>query len=180
MATRRKQSEAPRPDTLTDPVDWARHYWHEQDLEGDEQRFLAMTSLLRYQRIMVDAVEAQLRTYRLNLTDYLLLMTLQLSESGTRLISNLARSLMVHATTATLAIDRLENKRLLSRTAHPTDRRATCITITAAGRKLTHKATIGLGEVGFGLGSANSDDLKQLIDLLTELRAGAGDTGKSL
>lgn len=180
MATRRKRTDAPTPDTLTDPVDWARHYWREQALEGDEHRFIAMTSLLRYQRIMVDAVEAQLRTYKLNLTDYLLLMTLQLSESGTRLISNLARSLMVHATTATLAIDRLENKRLLSRTAHPTDRRATCITITAAGRKLVHKATIGLGEIGFGLGAVNETDLKQLTDLVTELRSATGDTGKSL
>src|SRR5690606_16245246 len=61
------------PDTMTDPVDWAHHYWQEQGLQGDEQRFLAMSSLLRYQRLVVDAVEEALRAHRLNLTDYLVL-----------------------------------------------------------------------------------------------------------
>ncbi len=127
MPARRKD---PTPDTITDPVEWADHYWRAQHLEGDEQRFLVMSSLLRYQRIVVELVEGELRKLGLNLTDYLMLMTLQLSESGTRLISSLARNLMVHATTATLATDRLEARKLLRRSPHPTDRRATCVTIT--------------------------------------------------
>ncbi|MFD2812441.1 MarR family transcriptional regulator [Prauserella oleivorans] len=118
MATR-KAADTATPDTMTDPVDWAHHYWQEHGLQGDEQRFLAMSSLLRYQRLVVDAVEEALRAHKLNLTDYLVLMTLQLSENGTRLISNLARSLMVHATTATLATDRLQKRRLISRTPTP-------------------------------------------------------------
>ncbi|MFO7191750.1 MULTISPECIES: MarR family transcriptional regulator [Thermocrispum] len=166
------------PDTISDPVDWAHHYWQEQGLQGDEQRFLAMTSLLRYQRLVVDAVEEALRAHRLNLTDYLVLMTLQLSENGTRLISNLARSLMVHATTATLATDRLQKRRLISRTPHPTDRRATCITITATGRKLVHKATMTLSEMGFGMGDAKPKDVENLVGLLADLRAAAGDTSR--
>lgn len=172
----RKATETAMPDTITDPVDWARHYWQEQGIEGDEQRFLAMTSLLRYQRLIVDAVEAQLRESKLNLTDYLVLMTLQLSESGTRLISNLARSLMVHATTATLATDRLEKRKLLTRSPHPTDRRATCITITPTGRKLVYKATTALSEIGFGLGTATPKNVERLIDMLAGLRVSAGDT----
>lgn len=176
MATRKTNKVT--PDTITDPVDWAHHYWQEHELEGDEQRFLAMSSLLRYQRLVVDTVEEALRTHKLNLTDYLVLMTLQLSENGTRLISNLARSLMVHATTATLATDRLQKRRLISRTPHPTDRRATCVTITATGRKLVHKATITLSEIGFGMGDAKPESVEQLVDLLADLRAAAGDTGR--
>lgn len=166
------------PETIKDPVDWARHYWLEQNLEGDEQRFLAMSSLLRYQRLVVDAVEAQLRKHKLNLTDYLVLMTLQLSEDGTRLVSNLARSLMVHATTATLATDRLQKRRLLSRRPHPTDRRATLITITSTGRKLVYKATSALNEIGFGLGDADPGQVDQLLTLLADLRKTAGDQGR--
>lgn len=177
MATRKSATPA-MPDTLTDPVDWAHHYWHEQGLEGDENGFLAMSSLLRYQRLVVDNVEAQLKKHKLNLTDYLVLMTLQLSETGTRLISNLSHSLMVHATTATLATDRLQKRRLISRAPHPTDRRAICVTITATGQKLTRKATDSLSEIGFGLGDAGPDTVKQFVDVLSELRTSAGDTGR--
>ncbi|NKQ57067.1 MarR family transcriptional regulator [Amycolatopsis sp. K13G38] len=173
MATN-EATEAPTH-TIKDPVDWARHYWLEQELPGDEQRFLAMSSLLRYQRLIVDSVEAQLRKHKLNLTDYLVLMTLQLSENGTRLVSNLARNLMVHATTATLATDRLQKRRLLTRKPHPTDRRATLITITATGRKLVSKATVGLNEIGFGLGDPKPGQVDTLLDLLIDLREAAGD-----
>lgn len=167
---------APAPTQhITDPVDWARHYWLEQDLPGDEQRFLAMSSLLRYQRRIVDSVEALLRKHKLNLTDYLVLMTLQLSDNGTRLVSSLARNLMVHATTATLATDRLQKRRLLSRKPHPTDRRATLITITPTGRKLVYKATAALNEIGFGLGEPDPDKVNDLLGLLTDLREAAGE-----
>jgi DNA-binding MarR family transcriptional regulator len=172
MATQKTQSTM--PDT-TDPVEWAHHYWTEQGLEGDEQRFLAMSSLLRYQRLVIDPVEASLRKQRLNLTDYLVLMTLQLSDNGTRLVSNLARSLMVHATTATLATDRLQKRRLISRKPHPTDRRATLVSITPTGRKLVLKANSSLTEIGFGLGKADPADIGRLIELLSELRVSAGD-----
>lgn len=79
MAARTKKAVAEQPDSLTDPVDWAAHYWEQQGLEGDETRFLAMSSLLRLERLVVDAVETELKKHELNLTDYLMLMTLQLS-----------------------------------------------------------------------------------------------------
>lgn len=168
--------EPTTPDTLSDPVDLAHYYWQEHTLGDDVQRFLAISALLRYQRLIVDAVETELRTHKLNLTDYLVLMTLQLSENGIRLISDLARSLMVHATTATLATDRLQKRRLISRSPHPTDRRATCITITSAGRRLVRKATAGLSDIGFGMGPTNPGDAERLVGLLGELRTAAGDS----
>lgn len=163
------------PDTITDPVDWAKHYWERQGLDGDEQRFLALTSLLRYQRVVADAVDAELKTHGLNMTDYLLLMTLQLSEVGTRLISSLARNLMVHATTATLATDRLEQRELLQRSPHPTDRRATCVSITDSGRETADKATRALTAIDFGM-SGSLDDIANLRMCLTAMRRAAGDT----
>jgi DNA-binding MarR family transcriptional regulator len=178
LAPRRRK--APLPDAITDPIEWAHHYWQQQDLDGDEQRFLVLTSLLRYQRGVVDIVDGELRKLDLNLTDFLLLMTLQLSATGTRLISSLARNLMVHATTATLATDRLEAKELLSRSPHPTDRRAICVTISDAGRELARKATVALGAVDFGLVNSTPESLKQLSDALSTLRAAAGDTGRKI
>ncbi|WP_216892224.1 MarR family winged helix-turn-helix transcriptional regulator [Nocardia alni] len=169
-------TEAPKlPDTASDPVDWARHYWEQQGLDGDEQRFLALTSLLRYQRIVTDAVDAELRTHGLNMTDYLLLMTLQLSETGTRLISSLARNLLVHATTATLATDRLEQRGMLQRSPHPTDRRATCVTISDLGRKTADKATRGLTGIDFGMQGSSDANINRLRNLLTTMRHSLGD-----
>jgi DNA-binding MarR family transcriptional regulator len=162
------------PDTITDPVDWAKHYWEQQGLDGDEQRFLALTSLLRYQRIVADTVDSQLKMHGLNMTDYLLLMTLQLSETGTRLISSLARNLLVHATTATLATDRLEQRELLQRSPHPTDRRATCVSITDLGRKTANEATKALTAIDFGM-SGPLDELARLRSALTAMRRATGD-----
>jgi DNA-binding MarR family transcriptional regulator len=174
MATK-KQVEGEHPD-ITDPVEWAAHYWQQQKLDGDHRRFQALTSLLRFERIVADQVEAELKKCGLNMTDYLMLMTLQLSESGTRLISSLARNLLVHATTATMATDRLESRSLLYRSPHPTDRRATCVTITDEGRETVNKATRGLSESGFGMPGTTQPMIDDLMNALTAMRDASGDT----
>lgn len=171
----RNQSTGVVPD-ITDPVAWAAHYWDEQKLDGEPDRFLALTSLLRFERIVAEQVEAELKNHGLNMTDYLMLMTLLLSESGTRLISSLARNLLVHATTATLATDRLERRKLLARSPHPTDRRATCVTITDDGRAICTKATAGLADAGFGMPHATPAMVNDLREALTAMRNAAGDT----
>jgi len=180
MAARPKQTTARDTRTLTDPIDWARHFWRRHGLGDHEDAFIAMSSVLRFHRLMVEAVENQLRPLNLNLTDYLLLMTLQLSETGTRLISQLARSLLVHATTATLATDRLEGRGLITRNPHPTDRRATLVSITGAGRKLAGQATDALREINFGLSDSTVEDQRELSDVLARLRLAAGDTDTPL
>jgi DNA-binding MarR family transcriptional regulator len=176
MAAPRQVSPGPGSGGHTDPVDWARHFWRRHGLGEHEDAFVAMSSVLRFHRLMTDAVEAELRPFKLNLTDYMLLMTLQLSETGTRLISQLARSLLVHATTATLATDRLENRDLIARNPHPTDRRATQVSITAAGRDLVAGVTDALRAVEFGLVGSTVEEQRQLTDILGELRQVAGDS----
>ncbi|MWA03239.1 MarR family transcriptional regulator [Actinomadura sp. LD22] len=162
-------------DLTADPIDWARHFWRRHGLGESEEAFIAMSSVLRFHRLMVDAAETALRPHKLNITDYMLLMTLQLSETGTRLISQLARSLMVHASTATLAIDRLQAQGVIQRTPHPTDRRAIQVTITAQGRTLLAQATASLREVEFGLTGSHPDEQHTLTDTLARLRLAAGD-----
>lgn len=171
-----RNASTPVVPDITDPVDWAAHYWKAQELDGEPDQFLALTSLLRFERIVADEVETALKQHGLNMTDYLMLMTLQLSESGTRLISSLARNLLVHATTATLATDRLEKRELLVRTPHPTDRRATCVTITDGGREKVKNATASLSECGFGIPRATPEMTNDLLAVLTAMRDAAGDT----
>lgn len=180
MAPRQKEPDGEPQPTMTDPVDWARHFWRRHGLGEHEEAFIAMSSLLRMHRLMVDNVDAKLRPLKLNVTDYMLLMTLQLSETGTRLISQLARSLMVHATTATLATDRLENRGLIERSPHPTDRRATMVSITAAGRKLVGEATDELRDTEFGLVDSTVADQKEVTEVLARMRLAAGDADAPL
>ncbi|MBD0859779.1 MarR family transcriptional regulator [Gordonia sp. zg691] len=172
---RKKEVQDGSPD-ITDPVDWAAHYWKQQRLDGDPSQFLVLTSLMRFERIVADHVEAEVKKHGLNVTDYLMLMTLQLSESGTRLISGLARILLVHATTATLATDRLEGRGLLRRSPHPTDRRATCVTITDQGRETVDKATRALSEIGFGMIGSTPEMVQTFMQDLTAMREAVGDT----
>ena len=156
-----------------DPIEWAAHYWKLHGIAGDSRRFLVLSSLLRYHRLVTESVEKVLRDQGLNLTDYLMLMTLELSDKGTRLISGLARSLLVHPTTATLATDRLEARGLLSRSPHPTDRRATLVTISDEGRELVRSATVALDGMGFGLSSGEGEEFEEFGGLLDTLRGRA-------
>ncbi|MGQ0625263.1 MAG: MarR family winged helix-turn-helix transcriptional regulator [Sporichthyaceae bacterium] len=158
-----------------DPVEWARLFWREQGLGEGEDAFIAMSSVLRFHRLMSVAIEDELKKLKLNLTDYMLLMTLQLSRSGTRSVSRLARSLLVHATTATLATDRLETRGLLVRGPHPSDRRATLVTITDDGRTLVRAASESLNAFEFGLAGTSPADRSELVEVLARLRAATGD-----
>ncbi|MFM9378680.1 MarR family winged helix-turn-helix transcriptional regulator [Gordonia sp. VNK21] len=161
-------------DPLADPSGSVADYWHRHGFDGDEQQFLTFTALLRYQRLVADAVDSTLKKRGLNTTDYLVLMTLQLSEDGTQLISSLARHLMVHATTATLATDRLERRLFVRRSPHPTDRRATCVAITDDGRRIADEATRALTTIGFGMRDGSAGEVAQLRDAIAALLPSTG------
>lgn len=158
-----------------DPVSRARQLWRDQDFGEDEGGFLAMTSVLRVHRMMSLAAEQELKPHDIKLNDYMLLMTLAMSENGMRPLARLARSLLVHPTTATLATDRLEARGLLERTPHPSDRRATLVRITDAGRDLLQRATKALEALDYGFGGTDSADRAELVEVLDRIRAASGD-----
>jgi DNA-binding MarR family transcriptional regulator len=158
-----------------DPVQWMRFY-AEQQSDDDPSGFLAMTSLLRLHHLMTTAVEHALRSeFNLALTDYQILKALQLSDAGTWLLSRMAWHLMVHATTVTLAVERLEARQLVKRHSHPHDRRATLVSITADGRELADDATDTLGRIDFGLPGLTRSQARSLTATIGRLRASAGD-----
>jgi DNA-binding MarR family transcriptional regulator len=158
-----------------DPLSRARNYWRGEHLGIDEEGFIAMTSVLRLHRMMTLAIEQEFKAADLKLNDYMLLVTLELSERGTRPIARLAGSLMIHPTTATTATDRLEARGLLTRTPHPSDRRATLVTITPAGRDLVQRASVVLEKLGYGLPGTTSEDRAGLTDAIDRVRAAVGD-----
>ncbi len=169
---------APKPSASThrsDPVSRARQHWRNQNFGADEGSFLAMTSVLRVHRLMSTAIEQELKPHDIKLNDYMLLMTLAMSDNGTRPLARLARSLLVHPTTATLAVDRLEARSLLARAPHPSDRRATLVSITDAGRELLERASAALEKLGYGLAGTTGEDRADLVEVLDRVRAAVGD-----
>jgi DNA-binding MarR family transcriptional regulator len=156
-------------------MEWVREQWEKRDL-GDPTTFVAVGSLMRLHQIMLAGIERVLKPFGLNRNTYLLLTTLVLSDRGKSRLSQLARGLMVHPTTVTLLADRLEQQRLIARSPHPTDRRATYAIITPAGRALMKKASRALAEADFGLPGLNVDNAAALAELTADIRIASGDS----
>jgi DNA-binding MarR family transcriptional regulator len=83
--------------------------------------------------------------------------------------------LMLHPTSVTNIIDRLEQQDLVVRIPHPTDRRTVLAQITEDGRQVVEKATEAVTSISFGVDGLTVAELDQLTDLLRKLRIAAGD-----
>ncbi|WP_242425056.1 MarR family winged helix-turn-helix transcriptional regulator, partial [Frankia sp. EI5c] len=80
-----------------------------------------------------------------------------------------------HPTSVTSAVDRLEARGQVRRQPHPTDRRAVLAEITEEGRATALAATERLNDSVFADPGLPDSGIRQLVDLLTDLRSGAGD-----
>ncbi|BCI51965.1 MarR family transcriptional regulator [Mycolicibacterium litorale] len=126
----------------------------------------AMRSVLVLCRSMTAVVDQDLKDeFGLRLIDYQILKQLQSSEAGTSLLGGVARDLFVHATTVSIATERLAQRNLVVRHAHPTDRRATLVSITDEGRDIADAATATLAAAQFGLAGLTPDQLAALSDV---------------
>lgn len=115
---------------------------------------------------MTAVIDTELKNgFRLRLIEYEILQQLQEAEGGTSLLSEVARGLVVHATTVSIATERLAARDLVVRHGHPSDRRATLVTITDDGRAVADAATAALTEVGCGLRGLTDDQLASLADV---------------
>ena len=82
---------------------------------------------------------------------------------------------MVHPTSVTNTINRLEQQGLVARRPNPADGRGTLAEITAAGREVVGRATADLMAADFGLGGYDAAQLEEMFALLRGLRVSAGD-----
>ncbi|MGE2715625.1 MarR family winged helix-turn-helix transcriptional regulator [Mycolicibacterium litorale] len=126
----------------------------------------AMRSVLVLCRSMTAVVDQDLKDeFALRLIDFQILKQLQSAQTGTSLLGEVARELFVHATTVSIATERLAQRGLVVRRAHPTDRRATLVSITDEGRELADAATLTLAAAQFGLAGLTPDQLTALTDV---------------
>lgn len=156
-----------------DPVAQARQHWIDHGWEAAADGMAAVTSLMRAQQIMLARVEGVLKGFEISFARYEVLMLLFFSKQGSLPMRVIGQRLQVHPTSVTNAVDRLESVGLVARRPHPTDRRATLIELTAAGRDVAVRATAALNsEVFADVGVA---DPAALVEEIAALRARAGD-----
>lgn len=164
----------PRPLPL-DPIEEAHRQWAEHGWGEVADGMAAVTSLVRAQQIVMARVDEALKPTGLTFSRYELLMLLGFSKTGALPMAKASARLQVHPTSVTNTVDRLEAAKLVERVPHPSDRRATLIEITDAGRELVARATTELNTKVFARPGLPPDRLHTLLELLAEFRRAAGD-----
>ena len=135
----------------------------------------AATSIMRAQQIVLARVDEALRPFELTFARYEALVLLTFSRRGSLPLGKMGERLMIHPTSVTNIVDRLQAQGLVRRVDHPTDRRTTLCQITARGRRLVDKATDAVTAVDLGISGLTDREVGQLTGLLGKLRRASGD-----
>src|SRR5512132_1106828 len=163
----------PRPLDF-DAIAEARRQWEARDW-GAPAAMSATTSIMRAQQICLATMDEVLRPFDLTFARYEALVLLAFSRHGELPMGKMGDRLMLHPTSVTNIIDRLEHQELVQRIPHPTDRRTVLAQITEDGRQVVEKATEAVSSIRFGVDGLTDAELDQLTDLLRKLRIAAGD-----
>jgi DNA-binding MarR family transcriptional regulator len=156
-----------------DPIAEARRHW--DDRWPDGAAMAAATSIMRAQQIVLARVDEALKPFDLTFARYEALVLLTFSQRGSLPLGKMGERLMIHPTSVTNIVDRLEQQGLVRRVDHPTDRRTTLCEITPAGRRVVTDATRAVTAVQLGIAGLSDREVDQLTRLLGKLRQASGD-----
>jgi DNA-binding MarR family transcriptional regulator len=156
-----------------DPIKRAAEIWERRF--GDSSAMAAATSIMRAQQILLAELDLRLRPHGLTFARYEALVLLTFSRTGALPLRLIGQRLMVHPTSVTNIIHRLERQELVVRRPNPRDGRGTLAEITPAGRGLVGRATADLMAAEFGVGGYDAGQLAEIFGLLRGLRVAAGD-----
>jgi DNA-binding MarR family transcriptional regulator len=149
---------------------WEAHGW------PAAQAMAAVTSIMRAQQIILARVDAVLRPFDLTFARYEALVLLYFSRQGSLPLGKMGDRLMLHPTSVTNIVDRLEERGLVRRVPHPTDRRTVLAEILPEGREVVVAATkAAAGDASLGIGGLSDRELDRLTRLLRKVRIDAGD-----
>ncbi len=158
-----------------DPIEEARSQWAARWDTDVSDAMAAATSIMRAQQVVLAAVDGALRPFGLTFARYEGLVLLSFSRRGSLPLGKMGQRLMIHPTSVTNIVDRLEAQGLVRRVPHPSDGRTTLAEITEDGRRLARRATAAVNAVDFGLDVLGNRDLRELTRIVRKLRAGIGD-----
>jgi DNA-binding MarR family transcriptional regulator len=156
-----------------DPIARAAQIWERRF--GDPRAMAAVTSVMRAQQILIAGLDELLRPHRLTFARYEALVLLAFSRDGALPLGIVGERLMVHPTSVTNIVNRLQGQGLVARRPNPRDGRGTLAEITAAGRDVVARATADLMAADFCLGGYDAAQLEEMFCMLRGLRVTAGD-----
>lgn len=156
-----------------DPIERAASIW--RDRFGPSDAMAAATSIMRVQQLLIGEFDRICRPYGLTFARYEALVLLSFSRTGALPMAKIGERLMVHPTSVTNTIQRLEGAGFVTREPNPRDGRGTLARITQSGRDAVGRVTTELMDAEFGLRALGGDDRKQVFDVLRGLRVAAGD-----
>jgi DNA-binding MarR family transcriptional regulator len=156
-----------------DPIDRAAQIWERRF--GPSSAMAAVISIMRAQQLLLGELDAILRPYGITFARYEALVLLSFSREGALPLRVMGERLMVHPTSVTNTIDRLEAQGMVARRPNPADGRGRLAQITQRGHDAVQAATRDLMAAEFGLSGYAEPDRAALFTLLRELRRSAGD-----
>jgi DNA-binding MarR family transcriptional regulator len=156
-----------------DPIDRAARIWERRF--GPSSAMAAVTSIMRAQQILLAELDGILRPYSLTFARYEALVLLSFSRAGALPLRVMGERLMVHPTSVTNTVDRLEAQGMVVRRPNPDDGRGRLAQITQRGRDAVRAATRDLMSADFGLSGYAEEELAEMFGLLRGLRLSAGD-----
>jgi DNA-binding MarR family transcriptional regulator len=156
-----------------DPIERAAEIWG--DRFGPADAMAAVTSIMRAQQILLAGLDGLLRPHGLTFARYEALVLLAFSRTGALPLRVIGERLMVHPTSVTNTVDRLERDGLVRRRPNPRDGRGTLAEITPAGREVVTRSTADLMAARFGMAGYGPVELGEIFTLLRGLRVSAGD-----
>ncbi|SCK35115.1 DNA-binding transcriptional regulator, MarR family [Streptomyces sp. WMMB 714] len=163
-----------KPLSLTfDPIARADELWKQR--WGSVPSMAAITSIMRAHQILLAQVDAVVKPYGLTFARYEALVLLTFSRAGELPMSKIGERLMVHPTSVTNTVDRLQRSGLVAKRPNPEDGRGILASITDRGREVCEAATRELMAVDFGLSVYDAEECGEIFSLLRPLRIAAED-----
>jgi DNA-binding MarR family transcriptional regulator len=156
-----------------DPIDEAAAQWAKR-WDGVPQMH-AVTSLMRVQQLVIGRLDAILKPHGLTFARYEALVLLEFSRAGELPLSKVGERLMVHPTSVTNIVDRLQASGFVERVPNPRDGRGVLARITETGRDVVRRATADLHAIEFGLSALDAAQRTELEAILRAVRVDAGD-----
>lgn len=158
-----------------DPIREAHRQWLAHGWDEAADGMAMVTSVARAHQLLMERIDAILRPLDLSFARYEVLRLLAFTKSGSMPMTRLGSLLQVHPTSVTSAVNRLVAQGFVERLRREDDRRVILAAITPTGRRVVEKATSQLNSHVFEDPGINADEVTRLTDLLTALRAAAGD-----
>src|SRR5687768_4956344 len=160
----------PSPRALAfDPIERAGELWGERI--GDDSAMRLATSIMRVQQLVLASLDAAVKPFGITFARYEVLVLLSFSRTGSLPLSKVGERLMVHPTSVTNLVDRLEAQGLVARTTDTSDRRRILASLTPSGRRVLKRATAALTDIEFAVGSLDAADQEKAYELLRALRS---------